>query len=160
MKSVRRVRSDSAIPIILITARGEETQRIAGLELGADDYVVKPFSAPEVVARVRAQLRRARGQLGAREPLRLGAVAVDEEARRVTIDGQEVELTRREFDLLAALLRDPDRAHTRDALLEQVWGSSFLQPKTVDVHIAGLRRKLGDALEISSLRGVGYRLES
>ena len=157
---VRRIRTESGIPIILITARGEEAQRIAGLEIGADDYVVKPFSAPEVVARVRAQLRRARGQFGRQEPLRIGSVELDEEARRVTVDGREVGLTRREFDLLAALLRDPNRAHTRDALLEQVWGSTYLQPKTVDVHIAGLRRKLGDALEISSLRGVGYRLES
>lgn len=122
--------------------------------------MVKPFSAPEVVARVRAQLRRARGQFGAPEPLRIGSLELDEEARRVTIEGREVELTRREFDLLAALLRDPDRVHTRDALLEEVWGSTYLQPKTVDVHIAGLRRKLGDALRISSLRGVGYRLES
>jgi DNA-binding response OmpR family regulator len=157
---VRRIRTESGIPIILITARGEEAQRIAGLEIGADDYVVKPFSAPEVVARVRAQLRRARGQFGGHEPLRIGSVELDEEARRVTVDGREVGLTRREFDLLAALLRDPDRAHTRYALLEQVWGSTYLQPKTVDVHIAGLRRKLGDALEISSLRGVGYRVES
>jgi two-component system response regulator ResD len=157
---LRRTRTESGIPIILITARGEETQRIAGLELGADDYVVKPFSAPEVVARVRAQLRRVRGHLAAPEPLRNGPVALDQEARRVTVEGQEVELTRREFDLLAALLRDPDRVHTRDALLQQVWGSTYLQPKTVDVHIAGLRRKLGEALTISSLRGVGYRLES
>jgi DNA-binding response OmpR family regulator len=157
---LRRTRTESGIPIILITARGEEAQRIAGLELGADDYVVKPFSAPEVVARVRAQLRRARGQFAAPEPLRNGPVELDQEARRVTVEGQEVELTRREFDLLAALLRDPDRVHTRDALLEQVWGSTYLQPKTVDVHIAGLRRKLGEALTISSLRGVGYRLES
>jgi DNA-binding response OmpR family regulator len=157
---VRRIRTESGIPIILITARGEEAQRIAGLELGADDYVVKPFSAPEVVARARALLRRARGHIGAQAPLRIGSVELDDDARRVTVDGQEVELTRREFDLLAALLRDPDRAHTRDALLEQVWGSSYLQPKTVDVHIAALRRKLGGALEISSLRGVGYRLES
>ncbi|MEO6857139.1 MAG: response regulator transcription factor [Solirubrobacteraceae bacterium] len=157
---LRRIRTESGIPIILVTARGEEAQRIAGLELGADDYVVKPFSAPEVVARVRAQLRRVRGHFGGQEPLRIGTVELDEEARRVTVDGRAVELTRREFDLLAALLRDPDRVHTRDALLEQVWGSAYLQPKTVDVHIAGLRRKLGDALKISSLRGVGYRLES
>lgn len=157
---VRRIRTESGIPIILVTARGEEAQRIAGLELGADDYVVKPFSAPEVVARVRAQLRRARGDFGGQEPLRSGSVELDEDARRVTVDGREVELTRREFDLLAALLRDPGRAHTRDALLEQVWGSTYLQPKTVDVHIAGLRRKLGEALKINSLRGVGYRLES
>jgi DNA-binding response OmpR family regulator len=154
---VKRIRRESGIPIILITARGEETHRITGLELGADDYVVKPFSAPEVVARVRAQLRRARGDFGNQEPLRIGSVALDEEARRVKVDGREVELTRREFDLLAALLRDP---HRRDALLEQVWGSTYLQPKTVDVHIAGLRRKLGDAVKINSLRGVGYRLES
>jgi DNA-binding response OmpR family regulator len=156
---LRRVRTESGIPIILITARGEEAQRIAGLELGADDYVVKPFSAPEVVARVRAQLRRARGHFGAQEPLRIGPVELDEEARRVTVDREEVGLTRREFDLLAALLRDPDRVHTRDSLLEQVWGSTYLQPKTVDVHVAGLRRKLGEAVQISSLRGVGYRLE-
>jgi two-component system response regulator ResD len=156
---LRRIRTESGIPIILLTARGEESQRIAGLELGADDYVVKPFSTPEVVARVRAQLRRARGDFGAQEPIRVGRVELDEEARRVTVDGREVELTRREFDLLTALLRDPDRVHTRDALLEQVWGSPYLQPKTVDVHIAGLRRKLGDAVRIRSLRGVGYRLE-
>lgn len=157
---VRRIRTESGIPIILITARGEQAQRITGLELGADDYVVKPFSAPEVVARVRAQLRRARGDFGGQAPLRIGAVELDEQARRVTVEGREVELTRREFDLLAALARDSDRVHTRDALLEQVWGSTYLQPKTVDVHIAGLRRKLGEALKISALRGVGYRLES
>ncbi len=157
---VRRIRTELGLPIIMITARGEEAQRIAGLEVGADDYVVKPFSAPEVVARVRAQLRRARGHLGTQEPIQVGPVALDEEARRVTVEGREVELTRREFDLLAALLRDPGRVHTRDALLEQVWGTAYLQPKTVDVHIAGLRRKLGDAVRISSLRGVGYRLES
>lgn len=157
---VRRIRTESGIPIILVTARGEEAQRIAGLEIGADDYVVKPFSAPEVVARVRAQLRRVRGHFGGHEPLRIGTVELDEDARRVTVDRREVELTRREFDLLAALLRDPGHVHTRDALLEQVWRSTYLQPKTVDVHIAGLRRKLGDALKISSLRGVGYRLES
>lgn len=157
---VRRIRGESSVPIILLTARGEEAHRIAGLELGADDYVVKPFSAPEVVARVRAQLRRANGGVTERGPLRHGGLELDEQGRRVSVDGREVELTRREFDLLAALLRDPERVHTREALLELVWGSSFLQPKTVDVHIAGLRRKLGDALRITALRGVGYRLES
>jgi DNA-binding response OmpR family regulator len=157
---VRRIRRESGVPIILITARGEETNRVAGLELGADDYVVKPFSAPELVARVRANLRRARGLVGESAPLRHGHLEVDEHARRVSIDGREVELTRREFDLLAALLRDPERVHTRQALLDIVWGSPDFQPKTVDVHVAGLRRKLGDALRISSLRGVGYRLES
>jgi len=156
---VRRIRGESGVPIILLTARGEEAHRVAGLELGADDYVVKPFSAPEVVARVRAQLRRANGVVSERAPLRHGRLEVDEQSRRVSVDGRELELTRREFDLLAALLRDPERVHTREALLELVWGSSYLQPKTVDVHIAGLRRKLGDALQIRALRGVGYRVE-
>jgi DNA-binding response OmpR family regulator len=157
---VRRIRSESDVPIILLTARGEETKRVAGLELGADDYVVKPFSAPEVVARVGAQLRRASGFQSLGAPLRRGGLVVDEQARRVSVDGRQIELTRREFDLLAALLRDPDRAHTREALLELVWGSSFVSAKTVDVHVAALRRKLGDALQITALRGVGYRLEA
>jgi DNA-binding response OmpR family regulator len=156
---VRRVRTESGVPIIVLTARGEETHRVAGLEIGADDYVVKPFSAPEVVARVRAQLRRASGAVGEPGPLRRGAVELDEQARRVTVEGRDVQLTRREFDLLTVLLRDPERVHTRAGLLELVWGSIYLQPKTVDVHIAGLRRKLGDALPITALRGVGYRLE-
>ena len=157
---VRRIRAESGIPIIMITARGEEAHRIAGLELGADDYVAEPFSAPEVVgtrgassaARVdtSADRNRSGSDRSSWTPKRGGSRST----------GREVELTRREFDLLAALLRDPDRAHTREALLEQAWGSTYLQPKTVDVHIAGLRRKLGDALMISSLRGVGYRLES
>jgi DNA-binding response OmpR family regulator len=156
---VRRVRAESGVPIIMLSARGEETHRVAGLEIGADDYVVKPFSAPEVVARVRAQLRRAGGRLGEPGPLRHGTVEVDEPSRRATVDGRELELTRREFDLLAALLRDPERVHTREGLLQTVWGSIYVQPKTVDVHIAGLRRKLGDAVQITALRGVGYRLE-
>lgn len=158
---VRRIRRESTIPIILLTARGEETNRVAGLELGADDYVVKPFSAPEVVARVRAQLRRAQGFEEARERLlRVGVVEVDLASRRCRVDGQEVELTRREFDLLARLMQAPGRAYTRDELLELVWGSEYLSPKTVDVHVAGLRRKLGEALTIQALRGVGYRLEA
>ena len=132
---------------------------MAGLEIGADDYVVKPFSGPEVVARVRVQLRRASGAVGEPPPLRHGAVELDEQARRVSVEGRDVELTRREFDLLAVLLRDPERAHTRDGLLQSAWGSTYVEPKTVDVHIAGLRRKLGDALSITALRGVGYRLE-
>jgi two-component system response regulator ResD len=156
---VRRIRGESAVPIILLTARGEETKRVTGLEIGADDYVVKPFSMPEVIARVRAQLRRVDGFQTA-GPLRRGRLELDEQARRVSVDGRQVELTRREFDLLAALLREPDRAHTRDALLDVVWGSTFVSPKTVDVHVAALRRKLGDALQVKALRGVGYRLES
>jgi DNA-binding response OmpR family regulator len=157
---LRRVRGDSVVPVILLTARGEETKRVAGLELGADDYVVKPFSAPEVVARVGAQLRRANGFETSVLPLRRGRLELDEQARRVSVDGREIDLTRREFDLLAALLREPGRVHTREGLLDGVWGSEFLSTKTVDVHIAALRRKLGDALQVTALRGVGYRLES
>jgi two-component system response regulator ResD len=155
---VQRIRTESAVPIILLTARGEETKRVTGLEIGADDYVVKPFSMPEVIARVGAQLRRAEG-FQSSTLLRHGRLELDEQARRVSVDGTEVELTRREFDLLAALLREPDRAHTRDGLLDLVWESSFVSAKTVDVHIAALRRKLGDALQVKALRGVGYRLE-
>jgi DNA-binding response OmpR family regulator len=157
---VRRMRQGSTIPIILLTARGEETSRVAGLEVGADDYVVKPFSAPEVVARVRAQLRRAQGfDEGPAEPLRAGLLEVDPGSRRCRVDGREVELTRREFDLLTTLMRAPNRVYRREELLELVWGSEYLSAKTVDVHVAGLRRKLGSAVRITALRGVGYRME-
>ena len=156
---VRRARRNSSIPIILLTARGEEASRVAGLEIGADDYVVKPFLAHEVVARVRAQLRRARGFEDDTATLRVGAVELDRRARRCTADGDAVQLTRREFDLLETLLGSPGRAYTRDQLLDEVWGSRFVSEKTIDVHIVSLRRKFGDALRISTLRGVGYRLE-
>jgi DNA-binding response OmpR family regulator len=157
---VRRIRQESTIPIILLTARGEETNRVVGLEVGADDYVVKPFSAPEVVARVRAQLRRAQAFEGAPAALlRAGTVEVDPASRRSRVDGREVELTRREFDLLTTLMRAPNRVYRREELLELVWGSEYLTAKTVDVHVAGLRRKLGAAVRITALRGVGYRLE-
>lgn len=157
---VRQARRNSSIPIILLTARGEEASRVAGLELGADDYVVKPFLAHEVVARVRAQLRRARGFDADAATLRVGVVELDRWARRCTIGGAGVELTRREFDLLETLLASPGRAFTRDQLLDEVWGSRFVSEKTIDVHIVGLRRKLAGALRISTLRGVGYRLEA
>ncbi len=157
---VRRIRARSAVPIILLTARGEETNRVAGLELGADDYVVKPFSAPEVVARVRAHLRRVRGFEETGSMLRAGRVQLDKVSRRCMLDGRPVELTRREFDLLFVLLERSGRALTRDQLLDAAWGTAYVSPKTVDVHVAMLRRKLGDALHISSLRGIGYRLET
>src|SRR6266498_365849 len=150
---VRRIRARSAVPIILLTARGEETNRVAGLELGADDYVVKPFSGPEVVARVR-------GFEETRSVLRAGRVEVDRASRRCTLDGRPVELTRRELDLLLVLIERSGRALTRDQLLDAAWGTIYVSPKTVDVHVATLRRKLGDALHISSLRGIGYRLEA
>jgi DNA-binding response OmpR family regulator len=157
---VRQVRRSSSIPVILLTARGEETSRVAGLELGADDYVVKPFLPHEVVARVRAHLRRARG-FAADDggTLRAGTVELDLRGRTCTVAGTVVDLTRREFDLLETLMANPGRAFTRDQLLDEVWGSRFVSEKTVDVHIVGLRHKLGDAARISTLRGIGYRLE-
>jgi two-component system response regulator ResD len=158
---VRRIRQESTIPLILLTARGEETNRVAGLEVGADDYVVKPFSAPEVVARVRAQLRRAQGfESASPAPLRVGSLEVDPASRLVSVDGRDVSLTRREFDLLVALMSSPNRVYRREELLELVWGSEFLSAKTVDVHVAGLRRKLGSSVKITALRGVGYRFEA
>lgn len=157
---VRRARRETAIPIILVTARGEEASRIAGLELGADDYVVKPFSAPEVVARVRAQLRRVQGHLGeVQAALGNDRLEVDAVARRVLVDGEEVELTRREFDLLATLLDHPGRVLTRVQLLEHAWQTSYLSEKTVDVHVSSLRRKLRGAAKVAAVRGVGYRYD-
>ena len=157
---VRRVRRESIVPIIMLTARGREPSRIAGLEAGADDYVARPFSLAEVTARMRAQLRRARGFMTEETVLRTGEVELDLGARRCTIDGREVELTRREFDLFGALLRYPGRIHTREQLLGLVWGADDITPKTVDVHVAALRRKLGSAVSIATLRGVGYRLDA
>ena len=157
---VRRIRARSSVPIILVTARGEETNRVTGLELGADDYVVKPFSAPEVVARVRAHLRRVHGFDEIGSVIHIGAVEVDRASRRCTIDGRLIDLTRREFDLLQTLLEHAGRALTRDQILDEAWGTSFVSNKTVDVHVASLRRKIGGALDITSLRGVGYRLET
>jgi DNA-binding response OmpR family regulator len=156
---VRRVRRESTVPIILLTARTEEASRVAGLDVGADDYVVKPFSLAEVAARIRAHLRRARGFEREQQVYRAGPVELDLGSRRCVVEGHEVALTRREFDLLGTLLRYPGRIHTREQLLELVWENDDFTHKTVDVHVAGLRRKLGSAIAIATLRGVGYRLE-
>ncbi len=158
---VKRVRETNDLPIILLTARREEGDRIAGLRLGADDYVTKPFSVPELVARVGANLRRKMATGDAtEEPLVMGDIEVEVGARVVTVKGREVDLTRREFDLLVALMRRPNRVISRTELLNAAWPSTYYVEKTVDVHLAGLRKKLGDALRVSSVRGVGYRLES
>ena len=158
---VKRVRETNDLPIILLTARREEGDRIAGLRLGADDYVTKPFSVPELVARVGANLRRKMTTGDAtEEPLVMGDIEIEVGARVVTVKGREVDLTRREFDLLVALMRRPNRVISRTELLNAAWPSTYYVEKTVDVHLAGLRKKLGDALRVSSVRGVGYRLES
>ena len=156
---VRLARQETTVPIILVTARGEETNRVAGLEVGADDYVVKPFSAAEVVARVRAQLRRTHGFPQTAATLRAGRVELDPLARRCLLDGSEVELTRREFDLLATLLEHPSQVLTRVQLLERAWETGYLSEKTVDVHVSSLRRKLDGAVDVVAVRGVGYRLD-
>ncbi|MDA8393349.1 MAG: response regulator transcription factor [Actinomycetota bacterium] len=157
---VRQFRSRSHAPIILLTARREVGSRVAGLKLGADDYVMKPFSVPELIARVQAQLRRVKGFDDAESSLKLGAVEIDGDARRCLVRGEEVELTRREFDLLWALASEPGRVLTRADLLRAAWGTTYVSERTVDVHLAGLRKKLGGELNVTALRGVGYRLDA
>jgi two-component system, OmpR family, response regulator RegX3 len=159
----RRLRQGSTVPIIMVTASGALTDRVAGLELGADDYVVKPFSVAEVVARIRAVLRRVRPDPSAGGQVAIGELRIDVPARRTWRGGQEVELTRKEFDLLARLVQDAGRVVTREALMSDVWDMNwFGSTKTLDVHIAWLRRKLGDdpahPTYIHTVRGVGFRL--
>jgi DNA-binding response OmpR family regulator len=156
----RRLRETTSTPVIMLTARGEEAHRVTGLELGADDYVTKPFSPVEVVARVKAVMRRVSAPPDPNRVLRAGPAQLEPSSRRVTLDGREVELTRLEFDLLAELAAHPRVVYTRERLLEKVWGyQSAVGGKTVDVHVANLRRKLGDDIGIVAVRGVGYRLE-
>ena len=159
----RRIRAFSDAYIVMLTARVEEIDRIVGLSTGADDYVTKPFSPGELVARMRAMLRRPRGGQASPETRRLGALTIDPQGREVTRDGQAIALTRLEFDLLDALSEFPNLAFTRRRLLERVWGPTwFGDEHVVDVHIANLRRKLGDdqgaPRYVITLRGVGYRL--
>ncbi len=157
----RRLRERSDVPIIIVTARGEESDRVVGLELGADDYVVKPFGLRELIARIRAVTRRTSERRATYEPLRVGGLEIDERARRATLDGGDLALTPKEFDLLAALARDPGAALSRRRLLEDVWETSWLgSSKTIDVHVAALRRKLGDPGWIETVRGVGFRLRA
>jgi DNA-binding response OmpR family regulator len=157
----RALRERSAVPIIIVTARGEESDRVVGLELGADDYVVKPFGVRELIARIRAVARRTSSRPHDEGPLRVGALSVDIRARRARLEGRELELTPKEFDLLAALASDPGAAISRRRLLEEVWETSWYgSAKTIDVHVASLRRKLGDPGWIETVRGVGFRLRT
>lgn len=152
---------DDWVPVIFCTARDDEVDRVLGLELGADDYVTKPFSPREVVARVKSLVRRsALAQRGA-GPLKIGSVTVDITRRRVFVGETEAQLTATEFDLLAHLMSEPGRVFSRDQLLAEVWGyASSVGTRTVDVHVAQLRAKLGDASPIRTVRGVGYSVES
>jgi two-component system response regulator RegX3 len=152
----RRIRRTSTVPIIVVTARGDEVDRVVGLELGADDYVVKPFGFRELVARIRAVTRRIAGHeavVGDND------LVVDARTRRVTVHGKEISLTPKEFDLLALLAEDAGAVCTRTRILDVVWEPNWYGPtKTLDVHVASIRRKLGDPSLIETVRGVGYRL--
>ena len=162
----RELRRTSNVPIIMVTARGDEADRVVGLELGADDYVVKPFSAREVVARIRAVLRRAeRPAEPEAGPIVVGDVRLDPAARTVTKAGEPVELARKEFDLLELLMRNAGTVLRRERLIDEVWDVNwFGSTKTLDVHVAGLRRKLGDDPSdpryLHTARGVGFRFAS
>jgi two-component system, OmpR family, response regulator len=153
----RAVRSRSQVPIVMLTARDEEPDRIVGLEVGADDYLSKPFSPRELVARMKAVLRRSEPQAPAKV-LTLADVVLDRETHEVAIAGQQVELTAKEFDLLAYFLANPGALLSRDQLLDRVWGVEYPGgTRTVDVHVAQLRRKLGRPELIRTLRGAGYK---
>ena len=155
----RQLRARSAVPIVVVTARGAEVDRVVGLELGADDYIVKPFGMRELVARIRAVLRRSADPLTAEQVQVIGDLTVDRRSRRVLVDGQEVVLSPKEFDLLALLALDPGAVVTRQTLLEEVWDPHWYGPtKTVDVHVASLRRKLGHPEWVETVRRVGLRL--
>lgn len=152
---LRELRQVSEVPVIIVTARGHEADRVIGLELGADDYVVKPFSVRELSARVRAVSRRRRVEA----PVGTGRVHIDRSRRQVHIDGAEVDLTAKEFDLLAVLAEEPGRVVPRQELFSRVWDPIWHGTgKTLDVHVSALRRKLGDSSLIETVRGVGYRL--
>jgi two-component system phosphate regulon response regulator PhoB len=152
----------AALPVIMLTARGEEVDRIVGLELGADDYITKPFSPREVVLRVKAVLRRARGSAPVGDLIEVGPLRLDRGAHRLEVDGEEITLTATEFRLLQLLMERVGRVQTRGQLLSDVWGyAEDIDSRTVDTHIRRLRRKLGDEAErIETVIGVGYRLRA
>lgn len=163
----REVRRESEVPIIMLTARGTETDRIVGLEIGADDYVVKPFSSAEVIARIRAVLRRAPVEAEEapddREAIEVRDLRIDPASRKASLDGEELDLSRKEFDLLAEIAYASGDVVSRDELMSRVWDENwFGSTKTLDVHVGWLRKKLGDDASdprwIETVRGVGFRL--
>jgi DNA-binding response OmpR family regulator len=158
----RELRARGDVPIIVISARADEVDRVVGLEIGADDYVSKPFGVREVIARMRAVLRRARPAVqveAAGESFSGGRLVIDRRARRVQLDGAELALSPKEYDLLSFLAEAPGAALTREQIMEAVWDANWFGPtKTLDVHIAALRRKLGDVAVVETVRGVGFRL--
>jgi DNA-binding response OmpR family regulator len=156
----RRLRQTSTIPVIFLTARDSEVDRVVGLELGADDYVTKPFSPPELVARVKAVLRRT-DPAATTEIIQVGGVTIDLARREVRVHGAAIPFTTREFELLQYLAEHPGLALSRQQILDGVWGYDwFGDERTVDVHLAQVRKKLDGAVRIDTVRGIGYRLES
>ena len=155
----RELRGRSRVPIIMITARGEEVDIVVGLEIGADDYLVKPFGFRQLLARIRAVSRRSDGAAAPSETLVVGPLQVDVPARLARLDGRELELTPREFELLALLASRPGVVVEREAIFRELWGGEWYgSPKAIDVHVAALRRKLGDPAWIETSRSVGFRL--
>jgi DNA-binding response OmpR family regulator len=155
----RKVRAQSNVPIVMLTARDEEPDRVVGFELGADDYVPKPFSPRELEARIRAILRRAEPQSSEDVVLAAGEIVLRRDSHDVTVEGQAVQLTAKEFDLLSCFLEHQGIVLSRERLLDIVWGMSYPGgTRTVDMHVAQLRRKLGDPAAIHTVRGAGYKL--
>ena len=155
----RELRARSTVPIIVVSARGEEVDRVVGLELGADDYVVKPFGLRELVARIRAVARRTTAPRDDSEEIDAGRIRIDLRGHRAIVDGSEVQLTGKEFDLLTVLARNAGAVVDRERILREVWHTTWYgSSKTVDVHVAALRRKLGDPSLIETVRGIGLRL--
>jgi DNA-binding response OmpR family regulator len=167
MEVCQRIRKMSDVPIIAVTARSGEQDRVRGLRIGADDYIVKPYAFAELLARIEAVTRRTRAarsqevrnEAAANRVVEYGDLTVDLAGRRVSVGDKHVPLTRKEYDILALLLRDPGRVFTRAQILEEVWQTTWLgSSRTLDVHVATLRAKLGDANLVETVRGVGYRL--
>jgi two-component system response regulator RegX3 len=160
----RELRSRSSVPIIITSARGEEVDVVVGLEIGADDYLVKPFGVRQLLARIRAVMRRVQDQgaaSGAEEPIAVGSLGVDPAARTAHIGDRQISLTPREFDLLAFLAREAGTVVSRDRIFREVWGGEWYgSTKTLDVHVAALRRKLGNPDWIQTTRGVGFALRA
>ena len=161
LEELRAKKSSESIPVIMATAKGTEFDKVKGLDMGADDYLVKPFGMMEMISRIKAVLRRTQSHLQEDKTLTIGSISLDVQNYTVKKDNKVIHLTLKEFELFALLMKNPNRVFTRQELLNQVWGEHFVgETRTVDVHIGTLRTKLGDASHlIKTIRGVGYRLE-
>lgn len=161
LEELRAKKSSESIPVIMATAKGTEFDKVKGLDMGADDYLVKPFGMMEMISRIKAVLRRTQSYVQEDKTLTIGSISLDVQNYTVKKDNKVIHLTLKEFELFALLMKNPNRVFTRQELLNQVWGEHFVgETRTVDVHIGTLRTKLGDASHlIKTIRGVGYRLE-